>query len=83
MQCRSPAEWDGTELPEITKPMKTLSCRDMGMDDGFVAKGETEEEVMMKMEQHAKETHADKMAGMSEEEMMKMKDDMRMKIKDE
>jgi len=63
--------------------MKTLSCKDMGMDDGFVAKGETEEEVMMKMQQHAKEMHADKVAGMSEEEMMKMKDDMRMKIKDE
>lgn len=70
-------------LLEIPKPMKTLSCKDMGMDDGFVAKGETEEEVMMKMEQHAKEMHMDKMAGMSEEEMMKMKDDMRVKIKDE
>lgn len=55
----------------------------MGMSDGFVAKGETEEEVMMKMEQHAKEMHADMMAGMSEDEMMKMKEDMKMKIKDE
>ena len=63
--------------------MKTLSCKDMGMDDGFVAKGETEEEVMMKMQQHAKEMHADMMAGMSEKEMMKMQEDMKMKIKDE
>lgn len=53
------------------------------MDDGFVAKGETEDEVMMNMEKHVKETHADKMSGMSNEEMMKMKEDMRMKIKDE
>lgn len=63
--------------------MKTLSCKDMGMDDGFVAKGETEDEVMMKMDEHAKEMHADKMAGMSEEEMMGMKEMMRKKIKDE
>jgi predicted small metal-binding protein len=55
----------------------------MGMDDGFVAKGETEEEVMMKMDQHAKEMHADMMAGKSEEEMMQMKEMMKMKIKDE
>ncbi|MFA6285582.1 MAG: DUF1059 domain-containing protein [Parcubacteria group bacterium] len=63
--------------------MKMLSCKDMGMDDGFVAKGETEEEVMMKMDQHAKEMHADMMAGKSEEEMMQMKEMMKMKIKDE
>ncbi len=63
--------------------MKTLSCKDMGMADDFTAKGETEDEVMIKMEQHAKEMHADKMAGLSEEEMKKMKEDMKMKIKDE
>lgn len=63
--------------------MKSLSCKDMGMNDDFKATGETEDEVMMKMEQHAKEMHADKMAGMSDEEMMKMKEDMKMKIKDE
>jgi len=63
--------------------MKTLSCKDMGMNDGFVAKGNTEEEVMMNMEKHVKEMHADKMAGMSEEEMTKMKEQMKMKIKDE
>lgn len=62
--------------------MKMLSCKDMGMDDNFVAKGETEDEVMMKMEKHAKEAHADMMSGMSDEEMKKMKGDMRMKIKD-
>ena len=55
----------------------------MGGGDDFVAKGETEEEVMQKMEQHMKEMHSDMMEGKSEEEMMKMKDMARMKIKDE
>lgn len=59
-----------------------LSCKDMGANDDFVAKGETEDEVMMKMEQHAREMHPEKMEGMSEEEMTKMKEDMRMKIRD-
>lgn len=55
----------------------------MGGDDGFVAKGETEDEVMMNMEEHVKEMHPDMMAGKSEEEMTKMKEMMKMKIKDE
>ena len=36
---------------------KKLSCRDVGVDCGFEATGETEEEVMMKAAQHAKEAH--------------------------
>ena len=55
----------------------------MGMDDDFVAKGETDEEVIGKMMVHAKEAHADKMAGMSDEEMTKMKETMKEKMKDE
>lgn len=64
--------------------MKTLSCRDMGMTDDFVAKGETEEEVVQKAKEHAMEVHKEKMEEMmktmSEEDMMKM---MKEKIKDE
>jgi predicted small metal-binding protein len=63
--------------------MKTLSCRDMGMGDGFMAKGETEQEVMDKMMEHVKEMHPDMMEGKSDEDIVKLKEDMRMKMKDE
>jgi predicted small metal-binding protein len=63
--------------------MKSLSCQDMGMSDDFVAKGETEEDVIEKMTEHAKEMHADMMEGKSEEDMMKMKEMMKEKMKDE
>lgn len=63
--------------------MKMLSCKDMGIDDGFVAKGATEEEVMEKMTTHVKEMHPEMMKGKSEEEMMKMKEMTKEKIKDE
>jgi predicted small metal-binding protein len=36
---------------------KVLSCRDVGVDCDFEAKGETEEEIMQKAAQHAKEAH--------------------------
>lgn len=55
----------------------------MGGSDDFVAKGATEEEVMEKMQQHIKEMHPEMMEGKSEEEMMKMKEMSKMKIKDE
>jgi predicted small metal-binding protein len=55
----------------------------MGVDDGFIAKGMTNEEVMKKMEMHAKMDHADMMANMSEKEMADMKEKMMANIKDE
>jgi predicted small metal-binding protein len=63
--------------------MKMLSCKDMGGSDDFVAKGETEQEVMDMMEKHVKEMHADMMEGKSEEEMTKMKEEMKIKMKEE
>jgi predicted small metal-binding protein len=36
---------------------KVLTCRDVGVDCDFEARGETEEEVMAKTAQHAKEAH--------------------------
>jgi predicted small metal-binding protein len=63
--------------------MKTLACKDMGMTDEFVAKGATEEEIMEKMMEHAKEMHPEMLEGKSEEDMMKMKEMMKMKMKDE
>jgi predicted small metal-binding protein len=62
--------------------MKMLSCRDMGSGDDFVAKGNTEQEVMDKMMEHVKEMHPGKMEGMSEDEKMKMMDMAKMKMKD-
>jgi len=35
----------------------TLACRDAGVDCDFVAKGETEEEVLAKGVKHVKEVH--------------------------
>ena len=55
----------------------------MGGNDDFVAKGMTEEEVMEKMMGHVKEMHPEMMEGKSDEEMMKMKETAKMKMKDE
>lgn len=63
--------------------MKKLSCRDMGMSDDFEAKGETKEEVMEKMMEHAKMEHKDMVEKMSPEEMDAMKKKMEEKMKDE
>lgn len=37
--------------------MKMVSCRDVGMDCDFVAKGQTESEIIRKCEEHAKAEH--------------------------
>ena len=61
--------------------MKTLSCKDMGtMECDFVAKGETEDEIVGSMMDHAKQSHPDKITMMPEEEMKNM---MKSKVKDE
>lgn len=36
---------------------KTLNCRDVGPDCDWTAKGESEEEIMGKVAQHAREAH--------------------------
>jgi predicted small metal-binding protein len=55
--------------------MKTLACKDMGIDCGFVAKGETDEEVIKKTNDHTTKAHHEVMEEMSkkmsEEEMKK------------
>ena len=59
--------------------MKKLSCADMGKPEcHFVAEGETNEEVKMKLMDHVREMHPDALEGMSEEEMMKMMDEKMM-----
>ena len=59
--------------------MKTLACKDMGETScDFVAKGETDKEIMDKMMEHVKKEHPD-MASMPKGDMMKMmKDNMKM-----
>ncbi|MFA6422061.1 MAG: DUF1059 domain-containing protein [Candidatus Buchananbacteria bacterium] len=59
--------------------MKTLACADFGADCKFVAKGNTNEEVMNKMMEHVGKSHPDKM-----EEVKGMpKSDIEMMIKEE
>ena len=36
---------------------KTVSCRDVGMDCDFVAKGETAEDIMRQAAEHARTAH--------------------------
>jgi predicted small metal-binding protein len=36
---------------------KSLCCRDVGVDCDFTAQGETEEEIMQQVVQHAREAH--------------------------
>ncbi len=57
--------------------MYTLACADFGVDDGFVAKGETQEACMNAAMEHIKSAHPDKVAAMTampkEDVMAKMK----------
>lgn len=46
--------------------MKTLACRDVGIDCDFVAEGMTEEEVMQDGAQHVQKTHPEVMKKMME-----------------
>ena len=36
---------------------KTVSCRDVGMDCDFVAKGETDEDILQQCAEHARKDH--------------------------
>ena len=52
--------------------MKTLSCREAGCECDYIAKGETEEEVMRDAADHGIKEH-----GMKQEDMTQMKDMLR------
>lgn len=59
--------------------MYILSCADFGVDDGFVAKGETPEACINAAMEHIKSAHPEKAA-----EMMAMpKEDVMAKMKQE
>jgi predicted small metal-binding protein len=56
--------------------MKTLACKDMGVDCDWVGKAETTEELMQMAKEHAMKDHKEywdeTMSKMSEEEMREM-----------
>jgi predicted small metal-binding protein len=51
---------------------KEMRCADLGMDCGYVARGETEDEVMQQAAQHGKQAH-----GMTDEDLQGMESDIR------
>ncbi len=55
----------------------------MGMSDDFKATGETEDEVIGKMMEHAKMEHKDMVEKMGPEEMEEMKKKMKEKMQEE
>ncbi len=56
--------------------MKTLSCRDAGCDCDYIAKGETEEEVIRDAAQHGMKEH-----GKTQEDMTQMQSNLRAAIR--
>lgn len=50
---------------------KTVSCRDVGADCDFVARGENEDEVMRKVTEHARTDH--KMIEIPEEVVVRVR----------
>lgn len=63
--------------------MMELSCRSLGIDCDYVAKGETLDELMKDGMEHAKTAHPEKyaeMMNMTEEERQKMMAEMQAKV---
>lgn len=61
-----------------------LKCADIGGEDcHFDAKGETKEEVIKKIYEHATEVHPEKLEGMTDEDKEKMNTMMNEKITEE
>lgn len=60
--------------------MMKFSCKDMGMNCGFMASGKDKEEVMDKVMEHAKMEHADMLNKMSEKEKQDMMKKVESKI---
>jgi predicted small metal-binding protein len=56
--------------------MKTLSCRDAGCDCDYVAKGETEEDVLRDAAQHGIKKH-----GKTDKDMIQMQDNLKASIR--
>jgi predicted small metal-binding protein len=61
--------------------MKSLSCRDAGCDCDYVAKGETEEDVLRDAAQHGIKEHGIKEHGKTDRDMIQMQDNLRASIR--
>jgi len=59
---------------------KTFTCRDVGVDCPYIARGETEEELMADLSKHAKEVHGYTDEQLNDPEMIKK---VKAAIKDE
>jgi predicted small metal-binding protein len=51
---------------------KEMRCADLGMECGFVARGETDDDVVQQAAEHGKQTH-----GMSDEDLQRIEPDIR------
>ena len=56
--------------------MKTLACRDAGCDCDYVAKGETEEDVLRDAARHGMKEH-----GKTDRDMIQMQDNLKASIR--
>lgn len=56
---------------------KSVSCRDLGMDCDFVARGETNEEVMTQIREHGRRVHGMKDADFTPELTSRIRDNIR------
>lgn len=53
--------------------MKSLSCKDAGVNCNFVAQGNTDEEILKKIAEHGKKVHGMKDADFSSEKVEKFR----------
>jgi predicted small metal-binding protein len=62
--------------------MKTLACKDMGMECDYISMKPTAEEVKADMLEHAQKEHADMLAGMSDQDKTEMMHQMDQRMRD-
>lgn len=62
--------------------MKTLSCKDMGVECDYVSTKPTAQEVKDDLSTHAQEVHSEMLAGMSEQDKSEMMRQMDERMKD-
>jgi predicted small metal-binding protein len=62
--------------------MKTLACKDMGVECDYISMEPTAEEVKADMLEHAQKKHADMLAGMSEQDKAEMTQQMDERMRD-
>jgi predicted small metal-binding protein len=61
----------------VSKEMKKLACRDIGLDCGYIIEGEREEDIINDAKQHVWEVHAIKQEEMTSEMKAKITQNIR------